>query len=93
MLRVLCVLCHAVQDLHGMCAFLHLEPLDDRALFVRTLERPVKQRDPLGLKRLQVSWWCGRVQCWARGGTGKTRQDIAEWTVKQRNHNCLQAGL
>jgi hypothetical protein len=46
--------CCAVQDLHGMCRFLHLEPLDDRALFVRTLERPVKQRDPLGLKRLQV---------------------------------------
>ncbi|EFN54350.1 hypothetical protein CHLNCDRAFT_135608 [Chlorella variabilis] len=45
---------NTLQDLHGITRFLRLEPLDDRALFVRTLERPIKARDPLGLKRLQV---------------------------------------
>ncbi|KAL4458507.1 hypothetical protein ABPG75_013372 [Micractinium tetrahymenae] len=45
---------NSLQDLHGVCRFLHLEPLDDRSLFMRTIERPIKQRDPTGLKRLQV---------------------------------------
>lgn len=48
------------EDLHGICRFLHLDTLDDRSLFLRTIERPIKQRDPLGLKRLQVggAGWC-----------------------------------
>ena len=38
-----------------MCHFLHLDPLADRKLFTRTIERPVKEGDPMGLKRLQAS--------------------------------------
>lgn len=67
----MCVWTHThahTQDLHGITRFLHLEPLDNRALFVRTLERPIKARDPLGLKRLQVGR-TGRAGGWL-GGIG-----------------------
>ena len=37
-----------------MTAFLRLAPLDDRGLFMRTLDRPVKAGDPIGLAHLQV---------------------------------------
>lgn len=53
--------------LQGICRFLHLEPLDDRSLFLRTIERPIKSRDPLGLKRLQAR---GRERAW---------QDCERW--------------
>ena len=42
-------------DLYGLVAFLRLDPLAERRLFVRTLERPIKSGDPLGLMRLQVA--------------------------------------
>lgn len=42
-------------DLYGLVAFLRLNPLAERRLFVRTLERPIKSGDPLGLMRLQVA--------------------------------------
>ncbi len=41
-------------DLYGLTAFLRLAPLDDRGLFMRTLDRPVKAGDPIGLAHLQV---------------------------------------
>ena len=34
--------------------FLRLEPLHDKGLFLRTIERPIKSRDPAGIKRVQV---------------------------------------
>ena len=43
-----------LKDLYGLTAFLRLEPLEDRGLFVRTIERPVKSGDPVGVARLQV---------------------------------------
>lgn len=43
-----------MQDLHGLLAFLQLEPLHEKSLFLRTIERPIKSRDPAGLKHLQV---------------------------------------
>lgn len=42
-------------DLYGLVAFLRLNPLAERRLFVRTLERPIKSGEPLGLMRLQVA--------------------------------------
>lgn len=45
----------SLADLYGLMAFLHLDPLAERRLFVRTLERPIKSGDPLGLMRLQVA--------------------------------------
>ena len=41
-------------DLYGLTAFLRLAPLDDRGLFMRTLDRPVKAGDSIGLAHLQV---------------------------------------
>ena len=67
----MCVWTHThahTQDLHGITRFLHLEPLDNRALFVRTLERPIKARASLGLKRLQVGR-AGQVAGWAASAT------------------------
>lgn len=51
----------AAGDLHGICAFLRLDTLEDRALFTRCMERPIKAREPGGLKRLQVSSSTGSV--------------------------------
>ncbi|GAB4821905.1 hypothetical protein N2152v2_008951 [Parachlorella kessleri] len=45
---------NSLQDLHGLMAFLQLEPLHDKALFLRTIERPIKSGDPTGLLRLKV---------------------------------------
>lgn len=45
---------HRLQDLYGLLAFLRVEPLADSSLFKRTLERPVKSGDPVGLARLQA---------------------------------------
>lgn len=45
---------NSLMDLQGLTAFLRLEPASDRSLFLRSIERPIKNRDPLGLKRLQV---------------------------------------
>jgi hypothetical protein len=43
-----------VRDLLSMMMFLRLEPLQDRTWWQRCMERPLKQREELGLKRLQV---------------------------------------
>ena len=45
---------NSLDDLHGILAFLKLEPLHDKKLFTRTLARPIKQGDPTGIKSLQV---------------------------------------
>jgi SWI/SNF-related matrix-associated actin-dependent regulator of chromatin subfamily A3 len=38
--------------------FLRLEPLQDRTWWQRCMERPLKQREERGLKRLQVLMGC-----------------------------------
>ncbi|KAG2423298.1 hypothetical protein HXX76_015447 [Chlamydomonas incerta] len=43
-----------MQDLHGLLVFLKVDPLQDRSLFTRTIERPLKQGDPRAVKTVQV---------------------------------------
>eukprot|EP00198_Chlamydomonas_reinhardtii_P009660 XP_001698997.1 SWI/SNF2 superfamily protein [Chlamydomonas reinhardtii] len=43
-----------MQDLHGLLVFLRVDPLQDRSLFTRTIERPLKQGDPRAVKTVQV---------------------------------------
>lgn len=45
-------------------AFLRLEPLHDKSLFLRTIERPIKSCDPSGLKRVQVGVGGGYLRKW-----------------------------
>jgi SWI/SNF-related matrix-associated actin-dependent regulator of chromatin subfamily A3 len=45
---------NSLKDLHGLLGFLKLEPLTERALFRRTIERPVAEGNPNGVKRLQA---------------------------------------
>lgn len=43
------------EDLYGIFRALRLTTLgDEKSLFVRCVERPIRDRDPRGLKRLQV---------------------------------------
>jgi SWI/SNF-related matrix-associated actin-dependent regulator of chromatin subfamily A3 len=44
----------AAADLFGILAFLHMEPLAQRALFRSSLERPIALGDNAGLLRLRV---------------------------------------
>ncbi|KXZ51801.1 hypothetical protein GPECTOR_11g243 [Gonium pectorale] len=41
-------------DLYGLCAYLRLEPLQDKSIFTRAIERPLKAGDTTAVKRLQV---------------------------------------
>lgn len=41
-------------DLYGLIAFLGCAPLHEKAVFTSAIERPIKQRDVRGIKRLQV---------------------------------------
>ncbi|GLC34103.1 hypothetical protein PLESTB_000837700 [Pleodorina starrii] len=43
-----------LSDLHGQLCFLRLEPLHERSIFNRVLERPLKACDPRAVKKLQV---------------------------------------
>lgn len=45
---------NSLKDLRGLCAALKLSPLNDRAIFTRALERPVRARDVRGVKKLQA---------------------------------------
>ncbi|KAI7841955.1 hypothetical protein COHA_004482 [Chlorella ohadii] len=65
---------NSLQDLHGMCRFLHVDTLEERSLFVRCIERPIKNREPLGLKRLQ-----------ARGAAEQRWQQSPPWLPVQRS--------
>lgn len=47
-----------VRDLLSVMMFLRLEPLQDRTWWQRCMERPLKQREERGLKRLQVLMGC-----------------------------------
>jgi len=49
-------------DLYGLTAFLRLAPLDDRGLFMRTLDRPVKAGDPIGVAHLQVPFLFTQIE-------------------------------
>jgi hypothetical protein len=68
-------------DLHGLLAFLRLDPLQQRQLFTRVLGRPIKQRDPRGFKSLQVGWGGGGVQggqCVCGGGLQGPQPDLRQ---------------
>eukprot|EP00798_Chlamydomonas_sp_ICE-L_P010643 gene10643-12322_t len=43
-----------LQDLFGYTSFLKLEPLTDKSIFTRALERPMKLKDERAVQRLQV---------------------------------------
>ncbi|EFJ52656.1 hypothetical protein VOLCADRAFT_115608 [Volvox carteri f. nagariensis] len=43
-----------LRDLHGLVCYLGLEPLQERSIFTRVLERPLKDCDPRAVKKLQV---------------------------------------
>jgi SNF2 family DNA or RNA helicase len=45
---------YIVQDLYGILAFLHLEPLSQRAVFRAAFERPIAIGDTTGLLKLKM---------------------------------------
>ena len=45
---------NSLQDLYGILSFLRVEPLDNKAIFSRTIQRPIRAGDPQGIMRLQV---------------------------------------
>ncbi|GFR51518.1 hypothetical protein Agub_g13934, partial [Astrephomene gubernaculifera] len=45
-------------DLYGLMSYLRLEPLYDKSIFSRVLERPLKAGDPRVVKKLQVLMGC-----------------------------------
>ena len=49
-----CALQNSLQDLYGILSFLRVEPLDNRAVFSRTIQRPIRAGDPQGIMRTQV---------------------------------------
>eukprot|EP00929_Paragymnodinium_shiwhaense_P049077 TRINITY_DN24769_c1_g3_i1.p1 TRINITY_DN24769_c1_g3~~TRINITY_DN24769_c1_g3_i1.p1 ORF type:complete len:1067 (-),score=226.70 TRINITY_DN24769_c1_g3_i1:152-3352(-) len=53
---------NSVEDLYSITKFLKLEPFDSWDWFNRTIVRPLKNRDTVGLERLQVllRTWCLR---------------------------------
>jgi SWI/SNF-related matrix-associated actin-dependent regulator of chromatin subfamily A3 len=67
-----------LQDLQGICRSLHLDTLADGSLFTRTIERPIRQRDPQGLKRLQVDG--GRLP------PGRPTRGKCAWTAETVQH-------
>jgi SWI/SNF-related matrix-associated actin-dependent regulator of chromatin subfamily A3 len=50
---------NGVKDLHALCKFLHVYPFNDKDLFKRLIERPVKHND-VALLKLLVSTLCLR---------------------------------
>ena len=51
---VSCALQNSLQDLYGILSFLRVELLDSKAIFNRTIQRPIRAGESQGIMRVQV---------------------------------------
>ena len=45
---------NSLQDLYGILSFLRVEPLGNKAVFSRAIQRPIRAGDPQGIMHVQV---------------------------------------